>query len=133
MKHKVATLEGALLDAAVAKALGLDFDLMDVDSIGPIDASPVREGGWLPVSGVCVVNLEPFAPSLLDEHAGPIVERERIEVSPWPGPEWRAYVRPKYEYQDMVENAGEGEGQTPRIAAMRAYVASKFGEEVELP
>ncbi len=38
-----------------------------------------------------------------------------------------AYVR---EDRDGVP---DGSGETPLIAAMRAYVASKFGETVELP
>ena len=55
---------------------------------------------------------------------GPIIEREGIELLceslgfrwvaiPQKGPEWR--------------------GTTPLIAAMRCYVASKLGDEVEIP
>lgn len=62
---------------------------------------------------------------------GPIIERERIAVE---------FVR-----RDEVDSAllvwsankyGTGydeEGFTPLIAAMRCYVASKLGDEVELP
>jgi hypothetical protein len=102
--HKTAELTGALLDAAVAKAEGMTA------VVGKL---------WFPSTDW--------------GDGGPIIERERIEVSPWPGPGWQAWVRPEYDYGDMVKNAGEGAGPTPLIAAMRAYVASKFGEEVELP
>ena len=55
---------------------------------------------------------------------GPIIEREGIELlceslgfrwvaSPQKGPEWR--------------------GPTPLIAAMRCYVASKLGDEIDVP
>jgi hypothetical protein len=65
------------------------------------------------------------------EHGGPIIERERIAVG-FDGfdiidsalPIWGAF---KY--------AGrfEGYGPTPLIAAMRVYVASKLGDEVNVP
>mgnify|MGYP003332887567 FL=1 len=64
---------------------------------------------------------------------GPIIEMERIELS-FLGfdeidealPIWNAckYVR-------GVLN--EKQGPTPLIAAMRCYVASKFGDEVDVP
>lgn len=63
---------------------------------------------------------------------GPVVERERIEIR------FEAAC-PKYSIpaQDMwvavkpfSNNQG---GPTPLIAAMRCYVASKLGDEVEIP
>lgn len=55
---------------------------------------------------------------------GPIIEREKISIRQWedevhaymPGGEW-----------------SRGSGPTPLIAAMRCYVASKLGDEVEIP
>jgi len=49
---------------------------------------------------------------------GPIIERELIAIHG----DWKATL-------------GEGtyEGTTPLIAAMRCYVASKLGDEVEIP
>jgi hypothetical protein len=68
--------------------------------------------------------------SSLWERGGPIIERERITVSSPRefSPRWSAvcFLRPS---EVMVR----GEGRTPLIAAMRAYVSSKFGDEVELP
>jgi hypothetical protein len=58
---------------------------------------------------------------------GPIIEREKIDVM-WCGIEWCAYcMTPDGERQL------ETSGPTPLIAAMRAYVASKMGDEIEVP
>jgi len=54
---------------------------------------------------------------------GPIIEREKITLE-WTGEGWNAYIRHDDEYPD---------GPTPLIAAMRCYVASKLGDEVEIP
>ena len=53
---------------------------------------------------------------------GPIIEREKMTLE-WTGEDWMAYIRHDEEYF----------GPTPLIAAMRCFVASKLGEEVELP
>jgi len=53
---------------------------------------------------------------------GPIIERERINLEPFSninGEQWSA--------------DGEWDSPTPLIAAMRCYVASKLGDEVEIP
>lgn len=55
---------------------------------------------------------------------GPIIERERIPLVPWDG-EWGA-VR-KDSPVGLTIN-----GATPLIAAMRAFVVSKFGETIDL-
>ena len=65
------------------------------------------------------------------EHGGPIIERERIAVG-FDGfddvdsalPVWSAC-----KYVDGFERYGP----TPLIAAMRYYVASKLGDEVNVP
>ena len=53
---------------------------------------------------------------------GPIIEREGIALYLYGGAEWNAHV-------------GESEynGPTALVAAMRCYVASKLGDEIELP
>ena len=58
-------------------------------------------------------------------HGGPIIEGERI--AQWPDEEggWLASA-----------NEGKGNdhhGPTPLIAAMRCFVASKLGDEIEVP
>jgi hypothetical protein len=103
MEYKVAELEGELLDAAVAKA--------NEDPTGDVNPGTPRV---------------PLAYSTDWEYGGPIIERERIELHTGSAdhPYWEAICGA----QDV--QAG---GPTPLIAAMRAYVASKFGETVELP
>jgi hypothetical protein len=55
--------------------------------------------------------------------AGPIIEREKISVFTL-GKGWGAQLK---SHRDIRR------GPTPLIAAMRAYVASKLGNEVEVP
>ena len=57
---------------------------------------------------------------------GPIIEREEIYLNPNNGNDlW---------YAEHTIQGSKGEfGPTPLIAAMRCYVASKLGDEVELP
>ena len=62
---------------------------------------------------------------------GPIIEREKLEVTPWGvNGAWRA--RDFYEPSPGVPCA-EQYGPTPLIAAMRCIVASKLGDEVDVP
>ena len=58
-------------------------------------------------------------------HGGPIIERERIGV----------YPSEAYEGMWAARNLTLPHiyGPTPLIAAMRCYVASKLGDEVEIP
>jgi hypothetical protein len=56
------------------------------------------------------------------EHGGPIIERERIDLSR-AGGGWWALIAPSI----IIS------GDTPLIAAMRCYVASKLGDEIEIP
>lgn len=66
-------------------------------------------------------------------HGGPIIEREEIGIkrnSPCSdGRQWEASP------SITAKGAGGkwGYGPTPLVAAMRCYVASKLGEEVEIP
>lgn len=53
---------------------------------------------------------------------GPIIEREGISITQFGGT-WKANTV----YQSAVI------GPTPLIAAMRCYVASKLGDEVDVP
>jgi hypothetical protein len=102
MKHRTADLQGALLDAAVAKAESKLFRIDD----------------W---------RWGDFAPSTKWEHGGPLIEREKIGTW-WEHDQWCA----SYEI-DTAGGTEDAWGPTPLIAAMRCYVASKLGEEVELP
>jgi hypothetical protein len=114
MKHKVSELEGALLDAAVAKALG-HRDLQ------------LKNGEWR--SRTDDGELSPIAAFSENWAAGgPIIERERIGLLDCLVG-WEACA---YSDQSNNDRDIEAYGRTPLIAAMRAFVASKFGEEVDL-
>lgn len=62
---------------------------------------------------------------------GPIIERERIELIPPKNEsdlDWMAVWLNSEDVEAGIQN-----GPTPLIAAMRCYVASKLGNEVEIP
>jgi hypothetical protein len=65
-----------------------------------------------------------FAPATDWAHGGPIIEREMIELIPQGPALWDAVYRGQHIPLD---------GPTPLIAAMRCYVASKLGDELEVP
>jgi len=56
---------------------------------------------------------------------GPIIEREKIGLDPF-GETWIAHPS----YRPIQPNVS---GPTPLISAMRCYVASKLGDEVDVP
>jgi hypothetical protein len=58
-------------------------------------------------------------------HGGPIIEREEIATVSGGCGEWRA--------ERYLDAEVYSYGPTPLIAAMRCYVASKLGDEVEIP
>ena len=116
---KTAELTDAALDWAVAKCEGLKPTYYK--GIVRATASP-----YFPDSAPM------FGPELNYStdwsQGGPIIERERIRVEPFSSA-WLACI--------WNEDNGEYHlfyrGPTPLIAAMRCYVASKLGEEVEIP
>jgi hypothetical protein len=59
--------------------------------------------------------------------AGPIIEREEISVN-WANGQWQAHTQNDQDEYEQIEY-----GPTPLIAAMRCYVASKMGDEIDLP
>ena len=117
---KTDELTGAALDWAVAKCEGYTC-LHKIEGRMPHEPQLVM---WPPRKAYGLVDLWELGYSTDWSLAGPIIEREGIELlcetvgfrwvaMPQKGPEWR--------------------GPTPLIAAMRCYVASKLGDEVELP
>jgi hypothetical protein len=116
---KTSELTGAALDWAVAKCENLH---PDTDYVSNCD--------W----GVFVnfsndyVNVR-YTPSDDWGWAGSIVEREKISLVYNERPEdvegWRSFCcvgEPRMEY-----------GSTPLVSAMRCYVASKLGDEIDVP
>ena len=122
MKHRTSELTGVLLDAAVALAEG-----------------PALPDFWRdPDDGTCWVRpgRELWEPSIRWEQAGPIMDREFIDTA---GPNefddderWFAGIYRDHARRCSPRNC-EMRGETRLIAAMRAFVALKLGEEVELP
>jgi hypothetical protein len=65
-----------------------------------------------------------YSPSTDWAQGGVIIEREKIEVF-IRDEKWFAY--------SSLSKPEDFYGETPLIAAMRCYVASKLGDEVEIP
>ena len=104
MKTKTSELQGCALDWAVAKCeVG--------DAINDIDDPHYYSTDWA--------------------QGGPIIEREWLDVTPWPN-ESREDMRWHCQQHDTANDFAQY-GPTLLIAAMRAYVASQLGGEVELP
>lgn len=109
MKHKVRELEGALLDAAVALVEG-------IDNVAVWSHFERREWG----------------PSTDWSQGGPIIQRERI-IPTWDGIKLHWYSELEHTAPNNGVQRSYAVGPTLLIAAMRAYVASRMGDEVELP
>lgn len=103
---KTSELTGEALDWAVAKCEGEDYSHVTTYSgIGQ--------------------EFPPTNYSIDWAQGGPIIEREGISLGAHlDGEEWLAR-----DYWGMSEQSAP----TPLIAAMRCYVASKLGEEVQIP
>ena len=115
MKIKTAKLEGVELDWAVAQAEGVQ----------PFQWKWYRRAVATEDVGENVVQY--YGYSQFWRAGGPIIERERIHISPSVEGGWSAYFAVDF---DML---GIQVGATPLIAAMRCYVASKLGAEVDVP
>jgi Protein of unknown function (DUF2591) len=131
IKHKVSELEGAQLDAAVALCEGWTF----------------KDKFWRHQAGVSGQLMQsPPSFSTWWGYGGPIIERERIThyhcgLEHWDEP-WFAGKNLVPQSEGSTEDSGfhvtlwmdhQQTGPSPLIAAMRAYVASKFGDVVDLP
>jgi hypothetical protein len=77
---------------------------------------------WLGNQAEVYVLKAGFHPSTDWAQGGQIIERERIEIVP--NDMWDAYKEGQH-----VPNTGA----TPLVAAMRCYVASKLGDEINVP
>ncbi|WP_241300508.1 phage protein NinX family protein [Burkholderia stabilis] len=115
---KVSELEGALLDYWVARAderpLSSEWDCAGADGI---------------LIGTGAGDLERFAPSTDWAHGGPIIDRVPFGIFERVDGGWAAGIyQPQQGMRDLC--VAYQAGDTLLIAAMRAYVASKFGDEV---
>ena len=108
MKLKTSELQGAALDWAVAKCEGWPLDIwFDEDQLPMVRDDEVPE----------------YKPSTDWSQGGPIIEREELSrLSCYNHNEW-----------GCLNGDIFCEGPTPLIAAMRCFVASKLGDEIEVP
>lgn len=115
MKIKTSELTGAALDWAVSKAEGVD----------PYILGTAFYSAWCDGR---------FNFSSRWEQAGLIIEREKITLDYFGdgghehGGEWLGQT-----WDQNGNLVSEEMGYTPLIAAMRCYVASRLGDEVEIP
>jgi hypothetical protein len=116
MKIKTAELTGPALNWAAAKCERRPYSVILDEIRGPLPL-------FAPI----------FSPSTSWQEGGPIIEREEIGIrrnAPCSdGRQWEASG------SITAKGAGYrwGYGPTPLVAAMRCYVASRLGEEVEIP
>ena len=76
-----------------------------------------------------------YSPSTNWAQGGPIIEREKIDLFTEKGtPEsWVASIARYQNGERLVGWRIHKYGPTPLIAAMRCYVASKLGDEIDIP
>jgi hypothetical protein len=118
---RTSELTGAALDWAVCEATGFFKGY-----------TQFRSGkNFLKVYGVA--RNTHLHPSSNWAQGGPIIEREEIGVQCIPAGTrkgWWALVTSRFHDRSSPD---EMRGDTPLIAAMRCYVASKLGEDVSIP
>lgn len=82
----------------------------------------VEDFPWIARAGEASTSPPGWSPSTRWADGGPIVESEKIAIWPVGDEGWSCYPQ--------GSPAAHAKGPTILIAAMRAYVASKLGEEV---
>jgi hypothetical protein len=126
---KTSELTGAALDWAVAKCEGVP------------NIHIVKKPGKVCIYGEIAGIDFPYQPSTDWAQGGPIIEREGIntfkynKISNEEPDKWCAHKvvpRPNLEGSTNM-TAIAPEGPTPLIAAMRCYVASKLGDDINIP
>ena len=149
MKTKTINLDGIALDWAVAKAEGYQIGLVfGRGTCKFLGVHRSRNGGYsesMPFAlastrkqtreadypGVFLSGTRYWQPSTDWAQGGPIIERiHGLLLKQW------LECKPELRCQVQINNH-EGDwvafGPTPLIAAMRCYVASKLGDEVDVP
>lgn len=116
---KTSELTGAALDWAVAKAEGLGYRYDE--KYGPMCFRPSV------TKGTAVWDSAPLPYSTDWAQGGPIIERERISIRQWTN------VPIVHAYMPVDGAEWSSDGTSPLIAAMRCFIASKLGDEVDVP
>ena len=113
---KTSDLIGVSLDWAVAKCEGATnfwYDTIATHWVTLDGKDRALSKGWA----------QSYLPSTDWSQGGPIIERERLDVLYEHDLRWLA----------VPQKGVESYGPTPLIAAMRCYVASRLGDDVEIP
>jgi len=126
MKLLTKHLEGNALNYAVAIATGIPAEEIKL---------PAYKGDglwrWLRDEDGYLDGRYMTGPNLLFstmwKSGGPILEQEGIGIRQIQDDSWIAHERGMYVYTD------DHRGATPLIAAMRCFVFTKLGQEVEIP
>ena len=126
---KTSELIGPALDWAVAKCEGFEEHTYMRNTVIVKDVNGKCTGVQVPTNREYVR----FAPSKNWAQGGPIIEREEITIK-HVIPAMRDSIWQAHPSLSAKGAGGKwGIGPTPLIAAMRCYVASKLGNEVEIP
>lgn len=124
MKIKTSELTGAALDWAVAKC---DDRRINFNPGGGLEVrGRTEEGAELPEAWDLWM---PWHPSTTWAQGGEIIEREKISTTVDDSGVWIAFNH--YNYAD--EKRFMRAGPTPLTAAMRCFISSRLGDEVEVP
>ncbi len=122
MRVKTNELSGAALDWAVAKCEGrrVEFNHQYTEE--------TKFDGWWQLGPNHWQPLNKYSTDWAQ--GGPIIEREGINLDNYAkNPKWSAWTPAP----DRESGEAQAYGPTPLIAAMRCYVVSKLGDEVEIP
>ena len=111
-------LTGTALDWAVSKALGFPVYVSKAGKLMTKNYGEFNHRHGAPW----------WNPSTDWSQGGPIIGREWMEICRLNNGEWRGQW-----YEQATEKIHREYGDTPLIAAMRCYVASKLGNKVEIP
>jgi hypothetical protein len=126
-KIKVSEASGVVLDYMEAKARG--FNIYHSTMLNGHIMHGFWVSGYYPGDLNSWVPLSKIAASTDWAQGGPIIERERLCIDIGHDGVWLACSKQNYDDVPEFMHAAP----TPLIAAMRCYVASKLGEEVEVP
>lgn len=131
---KTSELTGKALNWAVGVADGIQWESDDPEVglyhrrsrnnrlvLGALDYDTMDDWG-----------LTLYSPSMKWAQGGPIIEREGISIVCWSfhSMPWKASIEGG---TDAGVDLYVEYGHTPLIAAMRCYVASKLGDDIEIP
>ena len=127
MKIKTQDLTGPALDWAVLEALKPDLkhpERAGVSTFGPLFGKGYKYPSW---------GATKYAPSRDWKEGGPIIERERIQLRDHKDIDGHWTAMTHVIDGGMVLRSIFEDGPTPLVAAMRAYVASKMGDDIDVP